>query len=224
MKLANWLNTPQPIFPSLHPSPERTWICLIVVYLSSEHPIPSSFIYLQNVRELDQLFNDTSSNPIRSSTSVSSLYANLINCLNSYHLIIPSLPLHPYPERTWIWLIVEYISSDYPTPSLLYPSPECTRTCSIFFWDPLTDHPLIPSPGSTWFGSIDYKTLIWTSHPLLFIRLQSVCELVQFLRSLIQSSHAILVIRLQNVCELGSNVLTNNTIPSSSSVSRKYVN
>ena len=62
--------------------------------------------------------------------------------------------------------------------------------------------PLHPSLGGTWTWSIALRSLIWLSHPILFIRLQLVRELIQFLWDL----------------------SSNYPIPSTSSVSRKYVN
>ena len=49
------------------------------------------FIRVQEVRKLGQLFDDLSSDdPIPSSSSVFSMYVNLVNCLKTSHLIIPS--------------------------------------------------------------------------------------------------------------------------------------
>ena len=73
-----------------HPPPERTWTCQLCEHLSTNHPIPSS--------------------------SVSSSYVNLVNCLNTCHLIIS---FHPSPVCTWTWSteLFKYLSSDHPFPS-----------------------------------------------------------------------------------------------------------
>ena len=63
------------------------WILVLVIWLS----YPILFIRLQDVRELTQLFEyPTSDHLIPSSSSVSRMYVNLLNCLNTPHLIIPS--------------------------------------------------------------------------------------------------------------------------------------
>ena len=127
---------------------------------------PFIFISLQNVREHDQLFYDPSSNhPIPPSTSVSSLYANLVNFLNTPHLIFPFLPLHPYPERTWIWLIVWI----FFIASFFFIRIQNVRELGQNFKTEyliILSHPLHPSPGSTWTRSIDFKTL--SDHHILF--------------------------------------------------------
>ena len=99
------------ILPShpLHPSAGRTWTWSIVYDLSSDHPIPSSSVSRVYVKfVLRPLI--WSSHPI-----LSRKYAKLVNCLNTLHLIIPSHPLQPPPERTWTWSIVyDLIWSSYP--------------------------------------------------------------------------------------------------------------
>ena len=169
-----WLKTPHP----LHPSPARTWTWSIVwiSLISSSHPI--LFICLQEVRELCQLFEYLSyHHPIPSSSSVSSPYVNLVNFLNISHLIIPSS---------------SSVSSSYV--NLV----NCLNISHLI----IPSHPLHPSLDSTWTWSIVWTSLIWSSHPILVIHLQRVCEL----------------------CQLFEYLSSDHTIPSSSSVSRKYVN
>ena len=173
----------------LYPSPGRTsiWSIVWIPFIWSPYTTGIFFIYLQPVRELAQLFDYPSSDipshplqgnvreielgqfklfeysfsdfPILLSLSVSRVYVNLINCLNIVHLITLS---HWHP--------------------LLYPSPECTWTCWIV-WAPhllIPSHPLqynVTAPSVRELGW--FKLFFWSSHPTLFIRLQSVRELAQ---------------------------------------------
>ena len=192
----------------LHPSPAGTWTWPIVLrsLIWSSHPI--LFICLQLVRELGQLFYDLSSDhPIPSSSSISREYVTLVNCFKVSHRIIPFHPLHPSPDRMWTWSIFlrSLIWSSHPIlfirlqnvcdlgqlfkishliiPSHpLHPSPGSTWTwsyCIKVSYLIIPSHPLHPSPDRMWTWSIVLRSLIWSSHPILFIRLQNVCELGQ---------------------------------------------
>ena len=103
----------------LHSSPESTWTRLFVYIFVFWLSYPTIFIGFQGVRQLAQLFEyPTYDFPIPSSSSISRLYVNMLNCLSSPHLIILSHPFHPTPGRTW--------------------------TCSIVWIPPSSDHPISP--------------------------------------------------------------------------------
>ena len=182
----------------LHPSPARTWTWSTVLWslIWSSHPI--LFIRLQFVRELGQLFYDLSSDhPIPSSSSISREYVNLVNCFVISHLIIFFIRLQLVRERGQLFYD---LSSDHPIPSSSSVSREYVNLVNCFMISHLIilSHPLHPSPGCTWTWSTVLWSLIWSSHPILFIRLQEVRELGQLFYDL-SSDH---------------------TIPSSSSISR----
>ena len=118
----------------LHTSPDSTWTWSIV--FKTSHLI--LFIHLQNVRELGQLFEYSSSDhPIPSSLSISRMYhimyVKSVNCFKMSHLII-----HPLQDVREFGQLFEYASSDHPIP----PSPERTWTWSIVW---ITPHLIIPS-------------------------------------------------------------------------------
>ena len=162
------------------------------------------FIRLQFVRELDQLFEDPSSD----------------------HPISMISTLHPFPASTWIWLIVwiEIISSPHPflfdrlqrvcelvvdclntsfQPIFLIRLQQVREFGQIFFKDLSSEYP-ISSPSSISRKYVNlinhWRALIWSSIP--FIRLQFVRVLDQYLKT----SHLIILshpfIRLQFVCDL----------------------
>ena len=228
VNLVNCLNRDHQFTPSLslRPSPESTWTgCELFEHLSFQ---PIFLIRLQQVREFGQIFfKDLSSEyPISSPSSISRKYVNLINhwraliwssipfirlqfvrvldqylktshliilshpfirlqfvrdlvnCLNTYQLITQCLPRHPSSESTWSWRIVfECLSSDHLNPSS-------------------------SAASSTWIWSILLGPLIWSSHPIPFIRLQIVCEFAPWFEDL----------------------LSDHPIPFSLSISSKYVN
>ena len=96
LKTSHMINLSLP----LHPSPESKWTWSIF-WIS---PIWPSFlsIRLQRVRDLGQIFeNLCSDHHITFSLSVSREYVNLVNCLNTSLLIIPSHYLRLPLECTW---------------------------------------------------------------------------------------------------------------------------
>ena len=152
---------------------ERTWFWLkfyLFHHLNwSSHPI--LFICLQLICKFGRLFKDLSSDyPIPSSSSVSRLYVNKVNSLNTSHLIISFLPLHLSPARTWTWSIVlrNYIWSFSSIVSSSYVN--LISRFKILRWSSF------PSVSSL------YEYLVnWfkTSHLIiLFIYLQRVCQLI----------------------------------------------
>ena len=120
------------------------------------------------------------------------MYVNLVNCLNTCHLIIPFHPLHPSPGSTWTWSIVfEYLTSDHPIPS----SSSVTRMYVklvnyLNTFHLILSHPLHPSPGSMWTWSIVWIPVIWSSRLFCFVCLQFVRELSQLFEYL-SSDHPI---------------------------------
>ena len=93
---------------------------------------PSSDYPLQDVRELCQMFENSSfDHPLF-------FFFSSVNLFMTSNLIILSHSLHPSPER--IGQLFEYLSSDYLIPS----SPGCTWTWSAV-WIPSSDHPIPPS-------------------------------------------------------------------------------
>ena len=149
------------------------------------------------------------------------MYVNLVNWFMISHLIIPSHPLHPFPESTWSWSMFYDLSSDYLFPSSISIFSPYVNLANCFKISHLISHtilfirlqivrnlvncfrishliiPYLPfhlSPGCTWTGSIDLRSLIWSSHHTLFIPLQYASELGVFKIS-IWSSHPILFIR-----------------------------
>ena len=93
---------------------------------------PFLFTRLQFVREVGQLFEHFSSNhPIPSSSSVFREYVNLINGLNTSHLINFSLHLHLSPESTWPWSIV-WISLFWSSCLLLFIRLKRVRQFKLF--------------------------------------------------------------------------------------------
>ena len=146
VNLVNCLNISHLIIPShpLHLSPDCMWTWSIVWISLIWSSRPILFICLQFVRELGQSFEYLSSDhPIPSSSSVSSLYVNLVNCLNISHLIIPSHPLNLSPVCTWTWSIVwiSLIWSSYP---ILFIHLQSVRELGQLFEYLSFDHP-IPS-------------------------------------------------------------------------------
>ena len=161
------------------------------------------FICLQGVRELGQLFEYFSSeHPVPSSSSVSSVYVNLVNCLKTSRLIIsPFHSFHLSPACTWIWSIVCRLLSDHLLPSFSSVSSLYVNLVNCFKTS--SDYSLNLSPGSTRTWSIVLRPLIWpislsvsrkyvnlvncfkTSHLIiLFFRLQNVSELSQSFKDL----------------------------------------
>ena len=140
------------------------------------------------------------------------MYVNLVDCLNTSHLTIPSLPLHLSLACTRTWgQLFPLIWSSRPS------SPGCMWSWSIV-WRPLIwslhhitfiplqrvsvhdqledrsliipSHSLYPSPDSTWICCIVWRPLIRPFHPILFIRFQTVRGLGQLLEDF-SSDHPI---------------------------------
>ena len=124
---------------------------------------------------------------------------NLVNCLNTSHLIIPShpLPFHPLLQAVrYLGQLFNGFSSDHPIPSSSSVSRQyvnlvnCSNTCHLIPSHPLhpspagmwiwlivslissSHHPLYLSPGSTWtwFKLIDLRPVTCLSHPLHVFR------------------------------------------------------
>ena len=100
----------------------------------------------------------------------------------------------------------------------------CLKTSHLI----VSSHSFHPSPESTWTQSIVWRTLNWSSHPILLTRLPE-CTWTWWSvwRPLIWSSHPILFTCLQIVRELGQlfeDLSSNHPILSSSPVPRMYVN
>ena len=163
---------------------------------------PTLFIRLQGVRQLAQLFEyPTSYHSIASSLSTSSLYVNMLNCLNTSRLIILSHPLHPSPGRTWACSIV-WIPHLIILYHLLHPSPERTWTWTIVW---ILVHLIIflSSPAHrTWTSSIIFYKNPWSDlsqlHPLQDVR--ELHQLFEYPPHLIIPFHTC----LQKVRELSS--------------------
>ena len=123
---------------------------------------------------------------------------NLVNCFKISYLIIPSHPLHPSPACTWTWSIVlrSLIWSSIPSSSSVSRMYVNLVNCFKISYLIIPSHPLHPSPDRTWTWSNVLRSLIWSSHPILFIRLQGVRELRQLFLD-ISSDHPILFVDLQ---------------------------
>ena len=102
----------------------------------------------------EYLLSDLPKLPNASFSSVSRMYANLVNLLNTSRLIIPSVPLHPPPGSTWTWPIVwrPLIWSSHPI--MFIPLQGVRKPDQLLFDEFWTDHPLHPSPARTWPCSI----------------------------------------------------------------------
>lgn len=113
------------------------------------------------------------------------MYVNLVNCLFTRHLIIPShllqdvrefghyyclktpyLILHRSLERTWTGQLFEYLSSDHPISSPV--SRKYVNLINHFITSQLII-PSYPSPGCSWIWSIVLIPLIWSSYPFPFL-------------------------------------------------------
>jgi hypothetical protein len=173
--LINCLNTSNLfiLFLPVHPSAESrwTWSFVWTSLIWSFYPI--LFNRLQEVRELGQL-------------------------LNTSHLIIPFLPLHP-PGCTWtlsvVWIPLIW---SHPIPFLrlqmvrglgqvsqgLYshhaiPSTLLIQAVRQLFEYLSSDHLIATSLVCTWTWSIVLRPLVLSCYPILFIRLQAVRQLSQ---------------------------------------------
>ena len=139
------LNTSHPTILShpLHPSPESMWpkanCWILVIWLS----YPTFFIRLQGVCQLTQLSEYPTSDyhPIPSSSSVSRLYVNTLNCLNTPQLTILSHLSSP----VYVNLISYYKTSD-------------------LIW---SSHPHPLQPPVRELNQLFLRPLIWLSHPHL---------------------------------------------------------
>ena len=175
-KLGQLLNTSHLIIPSdlLHPSPERTWTWSIVripfiwssfssvsrayvILADCLHTLvwlsyPILFIRFQSVREIDQLFEYPSfDHPIHP------LYPSPVwarRC--TWSIVWP--PLH------WSFHTILFIRLQREGVSKLG---QLLNTFHLI----ISYNPLHPSPGRTWTWSIFWIPLIWSSLPILFIRL-----------------------------------------------------
>ena len=137
-------------------------------YLPSDL-LPFIFIHLQNVRVLCQLFKTSN---LSSQTILSSRYAYLVKLFESP----PSdrlIPSSSSVSRKYVNFINWFKASDY---LILFIHLQHVREPQSFE-HPSFDHPLHPSPDRTWTWSVVSGPLIWSSYPILFIRLQKVREL-----------------------------------------------
>ena len=189
--------------PLLYPSPECKWTCSIVWTLHliiPSHPLQ----YTVTVRELGRfkLFYD---HPILPSLSVSRVYMNLLNCLNTPLLIIQPHPLQGNVRELELgqFKLFEYTFFDFP-----FIRPQGVRQLDQLFKYRSSDHPIIPL-ASSFVSSLyvnmlnclstpnliisshplqytvtvrelgRFKLFFWSSYPTLFICLQSVRQLAQ---------------------------------------------
>ena len=170
------LNTSNSMNPShpLHLSPEPLAYANLVNCLNTLSSFPILVFCLQIVRELGQMFEYLpldhpifhpspvvrelgqsfwmpliSDYVIPASSSISRMYVNLVNCLKTSYLIIPSHSL--YPSRLYVNLINCF---------------KCLKTSSLI----IVLHCLYLSPARKCTWSIVWRPL-WWSHPILSIRL-----------------------------------------------------
>ena len=153
--------------------------CLIISYLIiPSHPLQYCVGGLGQFKLFEYSFSDF---PIPPSLSVSRAYVNLINCLNTVHLIILFRwhPLHLSPDRTWTSIVwIPFIWSSYSF--IFIRLQNVSELCQLFKSSNLIipSHPL---EGSE-LGQIIWIPIIWSSYPIVFIRLQKVREFINLLK------------------------------------------